>query len=227
MKNNRILTIFAFALCFMVSAAAVCNAQKTPKAVPAYVKPYQEKGKMEKPKYEITATQNGTELGKIIIETFPEEAPLHAKNFDSLVEKGFYNGTMFHRVISGFMIQGGDPNTKDSPNDRTMWGMGKEGQATVKAEFNAEKEGWSHRRGMLSMARKGNDINSGTSQFFIMHQDGAFLDGQYSIFGQVLEGIEVVDKIATAPKDGKDAPNDNIAMTIKKIEAKAKQRTGK
>jgi len=172
--------------------------------------------KMERPKYEITVFQSGAELGKIIIETFPTEAPKHAANFDSLVAIGFYNGTAFHRVIPGFMIQGGDPNTKNFPDDRSRWGMGDPSQTRVPAEFNRELPDWKHRRGILSAARS-QDPNSATSQFFIMHGDAPTLDGQYSIYGQVLEGIEVVDIIATTPRNPRDAPDETVTMQIRKL----------
>ena len=107
----------------------------------------------DNPKYEITVTQSGKELGKIVLETFPNEAPQHAANFDKLVTSGFYNGTAFHRVISGFMIQGGCPNSKKYPDNRATWGQGDPSLARVPAEFNAGKAGWSHTRGKLSAAR--------------------------------------------------------------------------
>jgi peptidyl-prolyl cis-trans isomerase B (cyclophilin B) len=186
-----------------------CNAQKkeTTKS---------EASKMDKPKYEISVFQSGKELGKMIVETFPAEAPLTAANFDSLVTMGFYDGTAFHRVIPGFMIQGGDPNSKNYPNDKSRWGMGDPSQKRIPAEFNANKPDWNHKRGILSMART-NDPNSATSQFFVMHKDSPHLDGQYAIFGQVIEGIEVVDMVANTPRGRNDAPNEVVTMKIKKI----------
>jgi len=181
--------------------------------------------KMEKnPQYEITVSQSGNELGKIIIETFPAQAPKHSANFDSLVSIGFYDGTAFHRVIPGFMIQGGDPNTKNFPNDRDKWGMGDPSQTMVPAEFNKGLPNWTHKRGILSAARRGDNINSATSQFFIMHKDSPHLDGQYSIYGQVLEGMDVVDKIATTPRNNRDAPNETITMKIKRIDKENKKK---
>ena len=170
----------------------------------------------DRPKYEITVTQNGQELGTILIETFPDVAPKHARNFDSLVSVGFYDGTAFHRVIPGFMIQGGDPNSKDKPKEK--WGFGAPGQTTVPAEFSNLK----HKRGIISAARSANP-NSATSQFFIMHGDAPQLDGQYSIYGQVLEGLDVVDKIVNVPteklagRQEKSTPVDKVEMTIKKV----------
>jgi len=125
----------------------------------------------------------------------PELAPEHVRNFVKLTKEGFYDGTLFHRVIPGFMIQGGDPNTKD-PNKKSQWGMGGPGY-TIKAEFNSR----SHLRGILSMARA-TDPDSAGSQFFIMHKDSTFLDNEYTVFGEVIEGMETVDKIAGLPRDG-------------------------
>ncbi len=170
-----------------------------------------------RPKYEITVTQNGQEMGTILIETFPDVAPKHARNFDSLVAIGFYDGTAFHRVIPGFMIQGGDPNSKNKPKEK--WGYGDPSQTKVPAEFSDLE----HKRGIISAARGGNDINSATSQFFIMHGDAPHLDGQYSIFGQVLKGMDVVDKIADVPTEqvgGRGPatyPVNKVEMTIKKV----------
>lgn len=175
-----------------------------------------DKKNMEKPQYEITVFQTEKELGRIVLETFPEEAPLHAANFDSLVKAGFYDETAFHRVIEGFMIQGGDPNTKNFPNNPETWGMGDPNQKRIPAEFNVDKPNWSHKRGILSAARS-QDPNSATSQFFIMHADYPGLDKQYSIYGQVLSGMEVVDKVATVPKGANDRPNEKVTMQIKKI----------
>ncbi len=152
-----------------------------------------------------------TRLGNIELEFFPEKAPGHVKNFKTLAKTGFYNGTLFHRVIPGFMIQGGDPNTKNP--DRSMHGMGGhswEGPGrTVKAEFNNTK----HDRGILSMARS-QDPNSAGSQFFIVVKDAHFLDGQYTAFGKVTKGIEVADKIVRVPRDGNDNPLEAISMKI-------------
>jgi peptidyl-prolyl cis-trans isomerase B (cyclophilin B) len=174
--------------------------------------------KMERPQYIITVTQGDKELGKIRIETFPDRTPKTADNFDSLVSIGFYNGTKFHRVISGFMIQGGDPNSKNKPNEPNTWGMGDPSQTMIPAEFNVGVTGWTHKRGVLSMAR-GGDNNSATSQFFIVHQDSPFLDYQYAIFGQVLAGMDVVDAIAATPvvDQRTNRPVTDIVMTIEKV----------
>ena len=150
-----------------------------------------------------------TKFGKIEIQFFEDRAPGHVKNFKDLTKKGFYDGTIFHRVIPGFMIQGGDPNTKS--NDRSNHGMGGPGYS-IKAEFNDTP----HKRGILSMARS-QDPNSAGSQFFIVVKDSAFLDGQYTAFGKVLSGMTVADQIVNAPKDRRDNPNERIEMKVKVI----------
>ncbi len=130
-------------------------------------------------------------------ELYPEIAPETVKNFVDLAAKGFYNGLIFHRVIPGFMIQGGDPQGT---------GMGGPGY-TIKGEFSANgfKNDLKHTRGVLSMARA-MDPNSAGSQFFIMHEDSPHLDGQYAAFGKLIEGIEVVDEIASVRTDYNDRP---------------------
>jgi len=151
-----------------------------------------------------------TKLGNIELKFFPDVAPIHVNNFIELAKKGFYDGATFHRVIPGFMIQGGDPNTK-SP-DRSKHGMGDPGYK-VKAEFNAKQ----HKRGILSMARS-QDPNSAGSQFFICVADAPFLDKQYTVFGEVVSGMDVADKIVSQPRDSKDNPNERIEMKVKIVE---------
>ena len=138
--------------------------------------------------------QNGS---KIVCELYPETAPQSVNNFISLANKGFYNGLIFHRVISGFMIQGGCPQGT---------GMGGPGYC-IKGEFklNGVKNNLSHKRGVLSMARA-QSPNSAGSQFFIMHADGEFLDGQYAAFGKVTSGMDVVDEIAATQTNSQDRP---------------------
>jgi cyclophilin family peptidyl-prolyl cis-trans isomerase len=158
-----------------------------------------------------------TTAGEIDIRFFPDVAPGHVKNFIDLAKSGFYNGTKFHRVIPGFMVQGGDPNTK-SP-DTSRWGTGGSGK-NVPAEFNSVK----HKRGIVSMARS-NDPNSASSQFFIMVAEAPSLDNQYSAFGQVTKGMDVADKIVSAARNAQDRPNN--PTTIEKIvirEAKADEK---
>lgn len=141
-----------------------------------------------------------TSQGQIVMEFFPEDAPNHVANFAELAESGFYDGTLFHRIIPGFMIQGGDPNTIDG--DPRTWGTGGP-ETTVAAEFNTIK----HDRGIVSMARSA-DPNSAGSQFFIVHQNSNFLDQQYTVFGRIVteESFETLDKIASVETGAGDAP---------------------
>ena len=150
-----------------------------------------------------------TTLGNIELEFLVEKAPGHVKNFKELVKKGFYDGTIFHRVIPGFMIQGGDPNSKS--DDRSKHGTGDPGY-TIKAEFNDTP----HDRGILSMARS-SDPDSAGSQFFIVVEDSHFLDNKYTAFGRVIKGMKVADKIVNVPRDRRDNPKDRVEMKSVKI----------
>lgn len=152
-----------------------------------------------------------TKLGEIEIEFLPDKAPGHVKNFLDLARKGFYDGTTFHRVIPGFMIQGGCPNTKDAKSGKGSHGTGGPGY-TIKAEFNDT----AHKRGIVSMARA-QDPNSAGSQFFICVADSGFLDRQYSAFGRVVRGMEVADKIVSSPRDGRDNPNERVDMKVRVV----------
>lgn len=145
-----------------------------------------------------------TNFGSIKFSLLPELAPETVRNFSKLAKSGFYNETLFHRVIPGFMIQGGDPNTK-SP-DKSVWGQGGPGY-NLKAEFNSR----SHLRGIVSMARAA-DPDSAGSQFFIVTSDSTFLDKQYTVFGEVTEGMDVADKIVNLPRDGNDCPEQEAKM---------------
>ena len=160
-----------------------------------------------KPQYQITTTRAGVFLGNIFVELFPNIAPLAVKNFDSLVSKQFYDSTAFHRVIPGFMIQGGDPNSRHGL--KSTWGYGDPNQPTVPAEFSAAQ----HVRGILSAARE-TDINSANSQFFICVAPAPWLDGQYSIYGHVTSGMNWADTIVKSPRDVNDNPNQKIEMFI-------------
>ncbi len=151
-----------------------------------------------------------TRHGDITVEFFPEVAPNHVNNFLELARSGFYDGTKFHRVIPGFMIQGGDPNSKQ--DDRRLHGTGGSGK-NVKAEFNKTP----HTRGVLSAARSSNP-DSASSQFFIMVADAPHLDGQYSAFGKVVSGMEAVDKIVAEDTDHRDNPLEAVSMTVKVVE---------
>ena len=147
-----------------------------------------------------------TNFGNIVIQLFPDVAPGHVENFVKLAQDGFYDGTTFHRVIPDFMIQGGDPNSKDE--DRSNDGQGGPG-FTINAEFSDVP----HKRGILSMARA-QDPNSAGSQFFIVVKDSNFLDGQYTVFGEVIEGMDVADKIVNVKRDGNDNPLEKVTMKV-------------
>lgn len=158
-----------------------------------------------------------TKFGDIEVQLFSDLAPKHVENFVKLAKAGFYNGTIFHRVIPGFMIQGGDPNTKDSLK-KDAYGQGgpkddKGNPIHVQAEFSDTP----HKRGILSMARAA-DPDSAGSQFFIVVEDSRFLDRKYTAFGEVTKGIGVADKIVNLPRNERDLPNDRIEMTVTVIE---------
>ena len=194
---------------------ATATTATTPAAAPAVT----ETAPQEKPmsNYENKVAEIHTTAGEIDIRFYPDVAPKHVRNFIDLAEKGFYNGTKFHRVIPGFMIQGGDPNTISG--DPSTWGTGGAG-TNVPAEFS----NISHKRGIVSMARS-QDPNSASSQFFIVVKDSTFLDNNYTVFGQVLKGMDVADKIVSAPRGASDRPNNPTSITSITIrEAKADER---
>ena len=151
-----------------------------------------------------------TKFGDIALEFFADAAPKTVENFIKLAKGGFYDGLLFHRIVPGFVIQGGDPNTKSAAK-RGTWGTGGPGW-TINAEFNKNK----HSRGVLSMARA-QDPNSAGSQFFIVLKDSNFLDGQYTVFGCVTAGIDAVDKIAALKCDPADAPVDADQAKIVRV----------
>ena len=164
----------------------------------------------------MTTTKNNTATiettqGPIKIEFYPDVAPNHVKNFQDLASKGFYDGVVFHRIVPGFVIQAGDPNTKNGNSSNDTWGTGGPGY-TINQEFNNIP----HERGILSMART-NDPNSAGSQFFIVLNDSKFLDNQYTVFGKVTEGLEIVDKIANSTTNAMDQPEDPNSARIYKI----------
>lgn len=168
-----------------------------------------------RPQYVISVTVGGKPLGSMTIEIFNDLAPKHAANFDSLVAAKFYDGTAFHRIIPGFMIQGGDPNSRpNSGKPKMFWGTGEPGQRTVPAEFSQTLK---HEPGVISAARTA-DPNSATSQFFICHGAPSHLDGQYSIYGRVISGMEVVDQIARVPCE--PSAGGDISSPIEKVEMK-------
>ena len=151
-----------------------------------------------------------TKFGKMVIEFYDKDAPKTVENFIKLAKEGFYNGTTFHRVIPGFMIQGGDPNSKD--NDRSNDGAGGPGY-TVPAEIKRE-----HKRGTVATARLGDQANpkkeSSGSQFFINVNDNVSLNGGYTVFGNVIAGMDVADKIVNVPRDTRDNPNEKVEMKV-------------
>jgi len=173
-----------------------------------------------------------TKFGDMVVEFYPDAAPLHVDNFQTLANEGYFDGTTFHRVIQGFMVQGGDPNSKDTDrmNDGTggragkFFGIGREDNPDswlVPAEFNDSP----HVRGTLSMARTLNNTNSASSQFFICHAPRPDLDNKYTVFGQVISGLEVIDQIAnvnTPRRENRmyqgpdvDNPFEKVEMTVK------------
>ena len=192
MKLIRTLVITVFVLFFLSSAFAQPKSQTF---TPEEIKKMAE-----------TRAIIETKFGNIELKFFPDVAPNHVNNFIELAKKGFYDNTTFHRVIPGFMIQGGDPNSKN-PN-KASHGMGGPGY-TVKAEFSDRP----HLRGVLSMARAA-DPNSAGSQFFICVADALFLDKQYTVFGSVVSGMDVVDKIVSQPRDSRDNPDERIEMKV-------------
>jgi len=153
-----------------------------------------------------------TRFGEIELELLSDLAPGHVKNFTDLAKKGFYDGTTFHRVIPGFMIQGGDPNTRDAKAARERHGTGGPGY-TIKAEFNETP----HQRGVVSMARSQSPDSAGC-QFFIVVKDSSFLDRQYTAFGRVTRGLEVADQVVNAPRDARDNPLERIEMKVRVVE---------
>ena len=162
-----------------------------------------------------------TQFGDIVLEFFDDIAPKHVESFKLHAQNGYYNGTTFHRVIPGFMIQGGDPLTKSEDRSRhgtggnaaKYFGIGTESDESswdLPAEFSATP----HARGILSMARS-NNPDSGGSQFFICVADARFLDNQYTVFGKVVSGMSVADAIVNEPRDTKNNPNNRIEMTVR------------
>ncbi len=164
--------------------------------------------------YEDTIVVMETDSGRLIMEFFPDVAPNHVENFVTLAEDGFYTGTVFHRIIEGFMIQGGDPKTADSSYSMSEWGTGDPGYS-IDSEFNNIE----HKRGIVSMARS-SDPNSAGSQFFVVHKDSNFLDGQYTVFGRILtdESFDTLDRIATMDTAPNDQPMDAWRAIIKNVQ---------
>ena len=154
-----------------------------------------------------------TKFGEMEMKFYPDLAPNHVENFIKLAKSGFYNGTIFHRVIPGFMIQGGDPNTKNSLRKETFGQGGPKDEKGNPIVLKAEFTDTPHKRGIVSMAR-GNEPDTAGSQFFIVVEDSFFLDRKYTVFGQVTRGLGIADKIANLPRNDHDLPNDRIEMTV-------------
>lgn len=200
-----------------------CQSEEQPPAAPASESPSSVETKTEEQKPETPRELVGgpmkdgedvavmeTTAGRIVIRFFPDKAPETVKNFIKLANSKFYDGVKFHRTIQGFMIQGGDPNTKDKP--QSSWGTGGPGY-TIKDEFSDV----SHTRGILSMANTGQPNSSGC-QFFIMVADNPGLDHKYSVFGEVVEGMNVADNIVATPvTDGNGTVVAEMAKTIKSV----------
>ncbi len=191
------------------AAATIIQAEDVKTNTPAVTKP----AAADTKEAAIIKTSEGT----MVVEFWPDAAPKTVANFKKLAESGFYDGTCFHRVIKGFMIQGGDPLTKD-PAKEDMWGTGGPGYS-IKAEFNDH----SHVRGVISMARS-QDPDSAGSQFFICDGSPTFLDHQYTAFGKLIKGDDVLTKIADAPTHPPDRPNKRIdIISIKIVPAESVQ----
>ena len=154
-----------------------------------------------------------TKFGEIELELLSDKAPGHVKNFTDLAKKGFYDGTTFHRVIPGFMIQGGDPNTRDPKASRGAPRHGRSRATTSRPSSTTRP----HKRGVLSMARAQSPDSAGC-QFFIVVKDSNFLDQQYTAFGRVVRGLEVADQVVNAQRDAKDNPLERIEMKVRVIE---------
>jgi peptidyl-prolyl cis-trans isomerase B (cyclophilin B) len=207
LKKNRVRAAWNTLLVAAAASMAAGAWAATPAAPPAKAA----QGDKPMSYYVDKVAEIKTNKGTMVIRFFPDVAPNHVRNFVDLAEKGFYNGTKFHRIIPGFMIQGGDPNTKSGDTDN--WGRGGSGK-NVKAEFNDVH----HRRGIVSMARS-SDPDSASSQFFICVADSLFLDHQYSAFGQVTKGMDVADAIVSTPRNAADRPSSPI--TIEKVTIRA------
>jgi|TARA_A200000159_G_C7296835_1_gene328223 peptidyl-prolyl cis-trans isomerase B (cyclophilin B) len=162
-----------------------------------------------------------TKYGDMIVEFYPDVAPMHVESFVALANEKYFDGTTFHRVIPDFVIQGGDPNSKlenrslhgTGGRAGKFFGIGDENDSStwlIPQEFNSI----AHEKGVLSMART-NDPNSASSQFFVCHGDPSFLDNNYTVFGKVIQGLEVIDSIANVEKDMNDNPLEKIEMTVK------------
>ena len=158
-----------------------------------------------------------TKFGDIHLKLYQDVAPNHVGNFIKLAKSGFYDGTIFHRVIPGFMIQGGDPNTKNSLRKETYGQGGPKDEKGNPILLKAEFSDIPHKRGIVSMARA-NEPDTAGSQFFIVVEPSPFLDGKYTAFGEVTKGLGIADRIVSLPKNDHDLPNERIEMTVTIVE---------
>jgi len=211
MKTSSSLLVLG--LVFGLAAAQAAESPAEPKAAPKKEesKPAAKEENKNVNNNEVAVIK--TTEGEMVLEFWPDVAPGHVENFKKLAKQGFYDGTCFHRVIKGFMIQGGDPLTKDEAN-KARWGTGGPGYA-IKAEFNDK----AHTRGVLSMARSNNPDSAG-SQFFICHGDPRFLDKQYTAFGKLIKGDDVLEKIGTTQTEPGDRPTKRMGIESVKIVAR-------
>jgi peptidyl-prolyl cis-trans isomerase B (cyclophilin B) len=198
MKATNLIYAFSLAACFAVVSCSKADQTQTNN-------PPENKTVNTNEVAVITTTE-----GTMVVEFWTDAAPNTIANFKKLANSGFYDGTAFHRVIKGFMIQGGDPLTKD-PSKEAAWGTGGPGYQ-IKAEFNDHP----HVRGVISMARS-QDPDSAGSQFFICHGDPSFLDHQYTTFGKLIKGDDVLEKIATTPTHPQDRPDKRMGIISVKI----------
>jgi len=220
MQIIRLSLRAVLALSFVFSLSQLAAAQEAPAEGKVKTKKVKVKTSSKDEVVTISTTQ-----GDIRLILF-QDTPLHRANFLEKASSGFYNGTTFHRVIQDFMIQGGDANSKDA--DPGNDGMGQPNEPTIPAEFSA---GHKHDYGALAAARQGDFANpqkaSSISQFYLVqnHNGTHFLDGQYTVYGQVIQGLDVIDKIAKQPKDGRDRPTTDVKMTMKVEKLKKKKIT--
>lgn len=218
MKTTLLYSLLALGLSLGANQTIAQTTSKTDSSKPAEEKSAKtEPGKTENKEGKKIVNNETNEVaviktteGDMVVEFWSDVAPETVKNFKKLAKEGFYDGTAFHRVIKGFMVQGGDPLTKDAKNE-ARWGTGDPGYK-IKAEFNDRP----HKRGVLSMARS-NDPNSAGSQFFICHGDPSFLDGKYTTFGKLIKGDDVLEKIATTPTHPQDRPDKRMGVESVKI----------
>ena len=220
MKKNLINLTFVFSVLF-----TGCSENKKENTLHNNNKVNQnssiEKDDSESKKSMVDVAVISTSFGDMVIEFFEGAAPKHVESFKLHARNGFYDGAIFHRVIPGFMIQGGDPNTKG--DNKATYGTGGHAAKYYGIGLAEEKNTWSlpaefnnikHKRGIVSMARS-NDPNSGGSQFFICAGEVNHLNGKYTVFGQVIEGDEIIDQIINLPRDARDNPNRRVEMKVK------------